>query len=181
MAKYSSIDDVPGLHFTTKDGYESNVKLSGSVDANPDIASVVNGQFQTVYADEMGFLWRTKSENFNIVRSARVIGLDLNAKLDSLTKKLTKYTGLSKKTRAIYVVKHGDKFLDEMGRDVAMADVQKALWLKGDGIASLSHAKVALKKLLNIDSKSWTGHVYENRNLELARIFLDDDLEILSE
>lgn len=180
MANYSSIDDVPGLHFKTKDGHESNVKLSGDVNANPDIAAVVNGLLQTVYADDMGFLWRTKSENFNIVRSAKIIGLDLDLKLTSLSKKLRKHTGLNKSTKVIYVIKHNDKLLDELGRDIDMADIQKALWLRGDGIASLSHTKLALKKILGLDTKSWTGHAYPQKNFELIRLFLNEDVEIVT-
>ena len=181
MTEYSSIKDVPGLHFKVKEGSESNVKLSGDVNANPDIASVVNGKLQTVVVDDLGFLWRTASENFNIVRSAKVIGLDLSAKLETLTKKVRKFSGITTSTKAIYLVKHQDKLLDALGRDVAMVDAQNALWLRADGIASLSHAKVALRKLLAIDSKKWTGHVLADNDLELVKIVLTDSLEITTE
>lgn len=181
MTEHSSLKDVPGLHFKVKEGLETNIKLSGSVNANPDVAQVVNGQAQTVMVDELGFIWRTASENFNIVRSARVIGLDLQAKLDSLTKKVRKYSRLNPTTKSIYVVKHNDKLLDCVGRDIPMEKAQDALWLRGDGIASLSHAKVALRKLLNIESKEWSGHVHEKKNFELVKIMLNDSLEITNE
>lgn len=180
MTEYVSMGDVPGLHFSVKEGLENNLKFSGNVNANPDIAGEVNGEPQTVFADNMGFLWRTKSDNLNIVRSAKVVGLDLAAKLASQPKFVAKYSHLNKSVKAIYVVKHGDKLLDERGHDIDMIHVQRALWLRADGLAPFSQAKVALKKMYAVDSKGWTGHVHPVADLELIELLLVNDVEIAS-
>lgn len=181
MVDYKSIKDVPGLHFVPKEGQESNVKFSGNTNSNPDIAGVVQGTAQTVVVDDLGFLWRTASDNLNLVRTARVVDLSLSDKLSSITKKLRKLTGLKDTTKAIYIVKHNDKLLDDNGRDIDMAHVQDALWLTASGIASSSFAKIALRKVLDIRPKNWTGFVNETDNLELIRLLISDDVEVLTQ
>lgn len=181
MTEYHAIQDVPGLHFTPKEGFESNVKYDGDVNANPDVALVTSDGLQTVMKDELGFLWRTKTEDLNVVRTARVVGLSLPDKLTTTAPALLKQTGLRAGTKAIFVVKHGDKLLDEHGKDVPMTEVQSALWLSASGIASVSKAKVALRKLFDINPKGWHGHVHATDDLELVRLLLTDDVEIVTQ
>lgn len=181
MTEYHSVQDVPGVHFTPKEGFESNVKYDGNVNANPDVALVTSDGLQTVMKDELGFLWRTKTTDLNVVKTARVVGLSLPDKLSSTAPALLKQTGLRASTKAIFVVKHGDKLLNEHGKDVPMSDVQSALWLSASGIASVSRAKVALRKLFNISAKGWQGHIHATDDLELVRLLLTDDVEIITQ
>ena len=178
MATYDTISDVPGLHFEDVDYPETNVKFSGDVNSNPDIAPEVLHEPQTVMVDELGFLWRTKSDHLNRQTTLRIVSLDLADKLRRVNKSLQKQTGLSEKTKVIYLVRHGDKLLSNNGHDIDMTDAQAALWLRGDGLAAVSHAKVALRKMFGIDSKGWVNHINEKADLELVRVVLTDDIKV---
>lgn len=171
--------DSPGLHFTVREGQETNLKFTGTPDSNPDLAQTIKGVSQTVLQDELGFLWRTESENFALARSTKVLGLDLPAKLAALSKdKLPCGRQITTKTKNIFVVKTKDGLLGEAGQVVDLEEVQNALWLRADGIAPLSRAYIALKEGFHIKPSHWQGYVNREDGLELIEIPLDDDVVI---
>jgi hypothetical protein len=171
--------DLPGLHFTVREGQETNVKFSGTPDSNPDLSHNVNGEDQVILRDELGFLWRTESKNFALARSTRVIGLNLPAKLQNLGEMKSHWAKkLSADTKQIFLVKTKNGLLNEKGEEINLEFAQNALWLRADGLAPLSRAYLALKAAFQIKPSHWDGHVNTQDGLELIEVPLTEDLVI---